>query len=605
FSRGVWMAMVISGIAIFHVARRHFSLRTMVLSLGLPLVACTALLTTTSLFDKLGERFERVSAEDVYADGRWEHWKEGLRSARDYLALGSGLGTYGYATLADQQQNSKLWFREAHNQYLETVAEQGIPGILIAIMGLVLMMRCSAQLLNHPRSRERSSIGFLGLFTTTAIATQSMIDFVILIPGVMFSIAAVVGVVSQASVASLPPQGPRISPRHSRWTTVHLKRSFPPESKAWFSTPGPWLIAIFVLLLWTQSSYHRQRIAEQVAEHTRILADDYQPTQAEVEANLEQLTQCVSDTGDRPELYQRRSHWHLTKFRIALQQAAQASGTPMSWESTSPDALFQTLMSMSVAQREWVIDDLINSAALREPLDAAFQDLGKSIAINPLVPQVYLQATLIAPLCKVDFHPFLDNFVRLSRNSSQFQFAAGLIAYHIDDADLMLEQWAQALRMPTTEFDQMVRLARHRVGFADLINRLVPGDRMELMLPMIRSLSHEDQVRIRSDEQWMDSIQTRVRSDSTLTTGQQHAALAGIAEVLERHEWAVSHWSSAVKAEGKNADFRFRYCQSLLKQGDIAGAVKQASLGQSLEPESERFKNITESALKRDRGPGR
>ncbi len=613
FSRGAWMAMVVSGIAIFHVARRYFSFRTIILSLGLPVIACTALIATTSLFDKVGERFEQVSAEDVYADGRWEHWKEGIRTANEYLALGSGLGTYGYATLADQQRNSNLWFREAHNQYLETVAEQGVPGILIAIVGFVLFVRYSIRLLNHPLSREQSSIGFLGLFTITAIATQSTIDFVILIPGVMFLIAAVIGVVSQASVASVTPKGPRTLSSRPRLSTGQLRprhegetRSWPstPASwidtpVAWLATPVAWLATTFLLLLLNQSSYHSQLMAEQVAESTRIPAEDYQPTREEVEANIEQLTQCLMDTGDRADLYQRRSHWQFIKFRIELQQATEASGTSMSWESTSPDILFQTLMSLPMPQRKLIVNDLVSTTALREPLDATLQDLGKSIAINPFIPQLYLQATLIAPLTQVDYRPFLDNFIRLSHNNARFQFSAGLIAYHIDESDLMLDQWTQSLRTTTPEFAQMVQLTRRRVDLAETISRLVPEDRMELMLPMIKSLSHEDIVKIRSDEKWFELIQTRMESDGTLTTGRRQAYLANIAEELERHELAVSHWKSAVEAEGRNVDFRFRYSQSLLKQGDFSGAIKQSSLGQSLEPGSERFQSIAETARKR------
>ena len=107
----------------------------------------------------------------------------------------AGIGTYGYAQLAQQASDSKTWFREAHNQYLETIAEAGVVGAILLMAFCWIAFRTCRMLMRSNRSREAKGWGLAGCLLFMALLIQSFVDFVIVIPANMIVFAAIIGVI--------------------------------------------------------------------------------------------------------------------------------------------------------------------------------------------------------------------------------------------------------------------------------------------------------------------------------------------------------------------------------------------------------------------------
>jgi O-antigen ligase len=132
--------------------------------------------------DAILARFQGV---DWTLEGRLFAWRDAQRIIRAFPWTGTGLNTYGIATLIYQTfQKDTVHFAEAHNDYLQYLAEGGL---LLAIPTLVLVGLFAREV--HRRFRERLDDGTgywlrLGAVTgLVAIALQEIVEFSLQIPG--------------------------------------------------------------------------------------------------------------------------------------------------------------------------------------------------------------------------------------------------------------------------------------------------------------------------------------------------------------------------------------------------------------------------------------
>ncbi len=360
YSRGAWLATIVATFITLIVARRYVSVRLAAGLVAIPVLVCLTVIAAPRTMAPAAQTIEnQLSTDYVIADGRWQHWQEGIRTAKKYFPVGSGLGTYGYATLAEQRSDSRLWFREAHNHYLETVTEQGVPGFLILICGGLLLCRYSSRLLNNQISRERSAIGLVGLAAIVAIAVQSMIDFVVIIPAVMFLLAALFGMVAQAYVSPLGRKMVR--------TMDSAERPVVNRVAGWTSAPILWVSPILAMLILAQLGLRDRVSIDGTMLQSGPIADSV-PDDLIVDANLDRLDECIEQNPYRAELYQRRAYWQTVRLRIALRCASAKAGKELPWESTDPGILIQKMMSMSLVDRYVIIDDFAIDVSLRTPL---------------------------------------------------------------------------------------------------------------------------------------------------------------------------------------------------------------------------------------------
>ena len=130
--------------------------------------------------DAVAARFG--SAKPATVNERLPIWRDTWRMVTDFWLTGSGLNTYGVATLFYQTSVPGFHLREAHNDYLQLAAEGGL------LMGVPIVCATVA-LVRDIRRRFVGSNGSsywirLGAMTgLCAIALQSSVEFSLQMPG--------------------------------------------------------------------------------------------------------------------------------------------------------------------------------------------------------------------------------------------------------------------------------------------------------------------------------------------------------------------------------------------------------------------------------------
>jgi O-antigen ligase len=101
----------------------------------------------------LGLRFGDPGAPGTStAWARANIWRETLPIIRDFPLTGTGAGSFPTAMLVYQQSDRRLFFNQAHNQYLQFAAEGGLILIVPLICAAVLFARAAARHLSQDRT---------------------------------------------------------------------------------------------------------------------------------------------------------------------------------------------------------------------------------------------------------------------------------------------------------------------------------------------------------------------------------------------------------------------------------------------------------------------
>jgi O-antigen ligase len=131
--------------------------------------------------DRLASRFNEPG--DVGLDGRLGIWADTLRIAGRYPFFGTGLNTFGTATLFYQTADLARHYAQAHNDYLQLISDGGFLICLpVGIFLAVLIWRIAGRL----RRSESDADYWIRIGAVTgilAIAFQEAVDFSLQMPG--------------------------------------------------------------------------------------------------------------------------------------------------------------------------------------------------------------------------------------------------------------------------------------------------------------------------------------------------------------------------------------------------------------------------------------
>lgn len=152
---------------------------------------------------------ERFATESDSVQLRLNIWRVAAAIVRDFPLLGSGLDTFGSATMIYQPPSGDVHYQEAHNDYLQILTEGGIVTFAAGAAAAAGLARGTSRRLRdhaHGASRWLRTGAALGLF---AVALQALVEFSLQMPGN----AALFTVLAAVALHDSEHHGPR--PRHS------------------------------------------------------------------------------------------------------------------------------------------------------------------------------------------------------------------------------------------------------------------------------------------------------------------------------------------------------------------------------------------------------
>ena len=142
---------------------------------------------------------------------RLEAWRDAWDVVRDFPYFGTGLNTFSDAMLFYQQRNPGYHLAQAHNDYLQVLAEGGALVAIPAIIGMVVLARAILANLRVARQESRgywiragAAVGLL------AIAVQEVFEFSLQIPAdaLLFCTLAAVALTPPRSHSRTPVRRP-------------------------------------------------------------------------------------------------------------------------------------------------------------------------------------------------------------------------------------------------------------------------------------------------------------------------------------------------------------------------------------------------------------
>jgi O-antigen ligase len=144
------------------------------------LMFLTLLVVAWAGADTIAARFSTANVDTV--NDRLPIWRDTFAIVRDFWLTGTGLNTYGVATLVYQTSLQGLHLREAHNDYLQLAAEGGLL-LGIPIAGALTAFAIAVRREFRTSTGSSYWIRLGAVIGLVAIAVQTTVDFSLQMPG--------------------------------------------------------------------------------------------------------------------------------------------------------------------------------------------------------------------------------------------------------------------------------------------------------------------------------------------------------------------------------------------------------------------------------------
>jgi hypothetical protein len=131
--------------------------------------------------DAIAARFAQI---DLGVGGRMAAWNDALHIFRDFPAFGSGVNTFGTAMAVYQSFDPAVRFMEAHNDYVQLLAEGGLLVTIPAFILLLLFIREVRRRFRDDTDDQMTYWIRVGAVTgLIAIGLQEIVEFSLQMPG--------------------------------------------------------------------------------------------------------------------------------------------------------------------------------------------------------------------------------------------------------------------------------------------------------------------------------------------------------------------------------------------------------------------------------------
>jgi len=599
-SRGAWIGLATGGL----IFVAGFLVKTRAVGSAIALVAVTLVagMLMVVLFEnnqKVMVRVEMLDGEVFRKDDRWNHWPAAMQSLAIYFPTGAGLGTYGYASLPFQENFYDGWYKQAHNQYLETAVESGVPGVVLMLGVLSLLAVWIVRLLASRESPERFAWGAIICVAAVGTAVQAIGDFVITTPANTLTFAILIGAASNLVYGQTTSRkSTHVLAEHRKLPGVSVKqidaREATPNAsrasaiKAYAAHPIAWcLIAIPVgvlseRVLVSQWEVHNLLVA------TEMPAETDSPTAESCRENIAKLQNSFVASTSNSRIQLQLGGWNELLYRaINLQSIISETKKPASlelWNATDLSTIFATLLALPELQRDLARAIYNGNESAKTALESATDHYQNALAGNPLLMPLQLKLVELAPLLGESYLAHMKSARKLSGVSSQQLFSVGLLANYANEVGIMNEAWSRSLEIDPRRLPTITELALKREGEKQVIQELYPDRASLLMSVSYRSdLPLSGAARAIALERATASLESDDNAEQ-LTESERMQLRATIAEMESKWYDAANIYSELIRKAPRAANIRFRYANALLQLGDTKNAWTQTNTGDTLSP---------------------
>lgn len=533
-------------------------------------------LQSLSLSEGVTDELETLGSFESAVGSRPDHWADALHAVVKSPLLGSGHGSYRFTTLPFETTYRNVWFRNADNQYLETLVEAGILGFIFFVstgwIGLKVAgaatsqakVRRQQQHTDSPKLSRRTLAG-LGTAATVAILSQAVaatMDFGIAMPPasglLVLLIAATSGYLNSSPTQERSRNaGTLICPRFvSVLTTLLITLA------AAGLLPDQW---------------NATQIDTDIVVGHRLLVDPIRPEHLDqihdVRSRLSQKLTTRPDDAEGLRLLSRLAtaefRWE-TLINAAGPEIRNNSGVAKQWKDWT---LFRIVASLSVVERKSPTKGRQLRSQLTKIADS--QQLSKTLAAIqnaiPHLPGIPIARATVAAI-KQDASLFRQQAKLaqiLAPSNAETLFELGVLALRMDLPDLATDCWQQSLEL-TNEFRAAI--------LEDAIQSITPQAALRHFGPETYSLSTQsaaatrnkdlqEKLWQRAEELWETLAQPT--TESNLSQRIKHLKATGRSQLI------MPLVKSSMTDFPDSVPLRSEFARQLETEGKFVDALKQ------------------------------
>ncbi|MEZ6131791.1 MAG: O-antigen ligase family protein [Planctomycetaceae bacterium] len=572
------------------------------------LAACTAATFGTLQWLDLDagvvSEMETLKDVDRAVGSRPRHWFDSLHVLLDCPLLGTGLGSYRFATLPYQTVYSELWFRNADNHFLDLTVEGGLIGLLLfvcvgacgVLTGLAAWQQSRKKTLNRNSEAPRVSRRILaGIGTAVVLATLSQAVSGFLDYGVGMPAASSLFVLLMAAAAGFTATT-GVRPRPKSAGSVQIGRG-----------------AVLLLQLGTiagaatlipgQSA--ETKLDRLIVAGRRILNPPLKTSELNLlAATAKALEQQLQRWPDHAEGRRLEALLADARFRWKFLQAATN-------QNLTSDAQISTLWDrytlFGIVDQMWHLERrsptttpglrkqlsiLLDEAQLPQKLDLAQQQF-------PLMPKIAIEQATVAVLMH-DAQSFQRQvaacqFVEPANAANQF--VLGALALRIGQPELTQKLWQQSLTFSDRFQAAMLTEAKHHWSDVDSLELFGPRDYSACVRAAGTSRDNQQRQELyKRAERYWDDLQQPADADTSLVRVTHLLATQRSNEALELLEASVNLYSEDLR-------LRTQYARLLEKEGLDRKAIDEWHHILFFEPQNAEADNAVTRILSRKSSP--
>jgi O-antigen ligase len=160
--------------------------------------------------DAIAQRFGQLPKGAIVR--RSGAWSDALGIARDVPLTGTGLNTYGVATLFYQRHDLTIHYAQAHNDYLQLAAEGGVLLLVPTILCVLAFVVAVRRRFREDTGRRAYWLRAGAVLGLVAVAFQESVEFSLQMPGNAALFAVLCGIALHRTPAPLcRPRRRRVS----------------------------------------------------------------------------------------------------------------------------------------------------------------------------------------------------------------------------------------------------------------------------------------------------------------------------------------------------------------------------------------------------------
>ena len=196
-SRGGLVAFIAQVALLFFMTRRSDTKKEIFLRVASIVLLIVAIIAGSVFVggDTSLTRLAETAASEDFSTQRSHIWSVTTRVIAEHLPLGTGFGAFAVAYTQFDEASGLARVEQAHNDYLQVIADAGIPGLLVGLAFLYLFLRKGRDAAKVGNSYRRgiATGAFAGCF---AVLVQSIFDFVLHITAVSLLFVSLLALLS-------------------------------------------------------------------------------------------------------------------------------------------------------------------------------------------------------------------------------------------------------------------------------------------------------------------------------------------------------------------------------------------------------------------------